>query len=384
MHKYHSKTQLKQKTLLIVVNVDWIFISHRLAIGEAAVKAGYHVIVAAKDSGESAKVIEKGMEFRDIPFSRSGTHLVQELKLLWQLYKLYREIQPDLIHQITMKPLIYGSIVARLLRIKTVNAISGLGYNFTNDRKTIVQRFMVWMLRYGFAKKENHLIFQNKDDFKELKELKVIPKSASIHFIKGVGVVLESYRFGKTSKDSMIKIVMPSRMLWDKGVKEFVEAARLLKEKYLSKVQFDLYGKIDKENKMGVLKSYLEAQEIDNYLKWHGHQNEMLAKYKTADIVVLPSYREGIPRTLIEACAAGLPIVTTTAIGCRDCVEEGKNGYKVPVKSASALTEAIEKLILSPEDRIRMGAYSRKKAEREFNQKDVVKRHLEIYKQLLE
>lgn len=379
---FDSETN-NSKTLLIVVNVDWIFLSHRIAIGEAAVKNGYRVIVATKDSGKADLIRAKGMEFVPLPISRSGTQPIKELMLLWSFYKLYKKVQPDLIHHITLKPVIYGSVVAKVIGLKTVNAISGLGYSFTDKRKGLLQKVLVSLMKYGFSKRDNHLIFQNKDDLKELKSLGIISNRTAISIIKGVGVDLETYRFEHKKKE-IISVVMPSRMLWDKGVKEFVEAAKLLKEKYFGQVQFNLYGKIDKENKMGVLKSYLENQEIEGYLKWYGHQEDMLRHYVTADIVVLPSYREGIPRTLIEACAAGLPIVTTTAIGCRDCVDEGENGYKVPVKSVIELAEAIEKLILSPEDRIRMGQNSRKKAEHEFDQKEVIKKHLQIYDSMIQ
>ncbi len=171
-------------------------------------------------------------------------------------------------------------------------------------------------------------------------------------------------------------------MLWDKGVKELVEASKILYKKYAHKIYFKLCGMVDIGNLESISEDYLNTIEVENYLKWYGHQTDMKSIYKSADIVVLPSYREGLPTSLIEACATGRPIITTNAIGCKDCVDEGLNGYKVPVKSVQELADAIEKLINSPEDRKRMGIYGRQKAEREFDQKEVVKKHIDIYNEL--
>ena len=368
-----------KRKLLFVVNVDWIFISHRLPIALEAKNAGYKVLVAAKDSGRADEIRKLGIEFIHIPISRSGTNPFVELQVLFCFFKLYRKIKPDIIHHITMKPIIYGSLVARLLRIKTVNAISGLGYVFTEGRDGFVQKLMIYCMRFGFSKKENHLIFQNLDDKNELERKKILNKNLAYSLIKGVGVDLAAYATVTISKRDPITIVMPARMLWDKGVHEFVEAAKILEAKYKGKVLFQLCGRADLENKMGVPVSFLKEIQIEDYLMWIGFHEDMIPVYKEADLVVLPSYREGLPKTLIEACASGLPIVTTNAIGCKDCVEDGKNGLKVPVKSIDVLAEAIEKLILSPELRESMGEYSRNKAIQEFDQKDVIAKHLEIY-----
>lgn len=373
----------KKKKILFVVNVDWIFVSHRLPIAEAALKAGYTVAVAAKDSGSANEIRAKGIEFIDMPISRSGTNPLVELQLLYLFFKLYRKIKPDLLHHITMKPVVYGSIAAKLLKLKTVNAISGLGYNFTENRVGLVQKLMVLCMRYGFLKKNNHLIFQNLDDLSELKSLKIIDDTTKTSLIKGVGVDLDEYDFEKTNQRKLVSVVFPARMLWDKGVNEFIEAAKLLKERYFGKVSFQLYGKIDSENKMGVPIEFLQQQEIEGYLKWYGHQEDMISLFQSTDVVVLPSYREGLPKVLIEACAAGIPIVTTDAIGCRDCVDEGENGFKVPVKSVVELANAIEKMLVSADLRKKMGKSSREKAIKEFDQKEVVHKHLKIYKSLL-
>lgn len=370
---------MKPTKILFVVNVDWFFISHRLAIAEEALKNGFEVIIAAEDTGRSNEIVTKGIKFINLPLSRSGTNPIKEIITLYKFYKIYSKIKPDIIHHITLKPVIYGSILAKLLNVKCViNAVSGLGYNFTDGRKSMIARIMLGFMKYGFSRELN-VIFQNNDDFKELSELKILSAENIIYFIKGSGVNL--YNFYPTTLPSFhkIKIVLPSRMLLDKGVKEFHEAAIILKEKYFDKIQFVLAGMADEDNKAGLSSRILKRWDDLDYFKWIGHQKNIFEVYENAHIVVLPSYREGMPRSLIEACAMGRAIITTDAIGCRECVDEGINGLKVPIKDSKSLANAIEFLVNSPNRIIEMGIASRAKAEKEFDVNSVIKTHLEIY-----
>ena len=372
------------KKLLMVANVDWFFISHRLCIAQEAVKQGWQVTVAAENTGRASEIESEGIRFVDFPFSRSGTNPIEELKTLKNFYKLYKDLQPDVVHHITLKPVIYGSIVAKILRIKGVlNAVSGLGYNFTEGRFGIVPRIMIKKMRFGFARKNVSIIFQNKEDYQELKELKVLGLTNTIVFIKGSGVNLDTFKPQEVLKRSKIKILLPTRMLWDKGVKEVKEASDILKEKYSEKITFVLSGLADEENKAGVPSSYLNDWQDGDYVQWIGYQKDMVAIYQDADIVLLPSYREGMPKTLIEACAMGKPIITTEAIGCKECVDEGINGFKVPVKSSEELAQGIIKMIENDSMREEMGKQSRLKAIKEFDQKQVIAKHLELYKELI-
>lgn len=365
--------------ILFVSNVDWFFISHRLVIAEEAQKQGYDVFVAAEDTGRSQEIKDKGIQFINLSLSRSGTNPIKEFKTLIKLYTIYSKIKPDIIHHITLKPVIYGSIIAKLLNIKCIiNAVSGLGYNFTEGRKSLIAKIMLSFMKYGFSR-ESNVIFQNKDDFKELSELKILSAENNIHFIKGSGVNLHDFYPTKFPSFDKIKIVLPSRMLLDKGVKEFHEAALLLKVKYFDKIQFVLAGMADEDNKAGLSSRILKQWDDLDYFKWVGHQKNIVEVYKNAHIVVLPSYREGMPKTLIEACAMGRAIITTDAIGCRECVDEGLNGLKVPVKDSRSLANAIEFLVNSPNIIIEMGIASRIKAENEFDINSVIKTHLEIY-----
>lgn len=372
------------KTLLLVANVDWFVISHRLGIVQAAAQQGWKVYVAAEDTGRGHEINQKGVEFIDFRFSRSGTNPLDELKTLKKFQDLYKRIKPDVVHQVTLKPIIYGSIAAKRLGIKgVVNAVSGLGYTFTGGRQGIVQKLMLRMMKYGLKRTNLAIIFQNGDDQEILTKLGAIQLYNKIYRIKGSGVDLTKFEEKAFPTFDKIKIVLPARMLWDKGVKEFCLAADRLKEKYENQVEFILAGMADSDNKAGVPENYLIEQADGEYLKWIGHQSDMVAVYENSHIVVLPSYREGLPKTLIEACAIGRPIVTTDAVGCKECVDEGVNGYKVPVGSILELAQAIEKLILNYDDIRTMGRAGRLKAEKEFDVKSVIQMHLDIYDEVL-
>jgi glycosyltransferase involved in cell wall biosynthesis len=372
-----------KKTLLIVINVDWLFLAHRLLIAKEALKKGFLVIVVAKDTGRKAEIEAEGIQFINLNISRSGVNPFIELKTCFTLFKIYKRLHPDIVYQVTMKPVIYGTLIAKFLKLKSVNAISGLGYNFTAERNGFVQKLMIFLMRISFKKEHNYLIFENEDDYKELDILKIIHKKNRFQIIKGIGVDLKKFNYEDVVKKEKLVVLFPARMLWDKGVRELINAAKILQKKYFDKICFQLCGMIDEGNLEGVSENYLRAIEIENYIKWYGHQKDIKFFYKNADIVVLPSYREGLPTSLMEACAIGRPIVTTNAIGCRDCVEEGLNGYKVPIKSINELAKAIEKLILNPKLRKVMGIQSRRKAEAEFDQKVVIKEHLKIYNEML-
>jgi glycosyltransferase involved in cell wall biosynthesis len=370
--------------ILFVTNVDWFFISHRLVIAEAAIENGFEVIVAAEDTGRSREIVDKGIQFINLSFSRSGTNPIVEFYTLIKYCKIYSACKPDIVHHITWKPVIYGSIIAKLLKIKgVVNAVSGLGYNFTEGRVNMVSKVMLRLVKYGFNNSHVNIIFQNKDDFQELSDFKVISSLNKIFYIKGSGVNLEDFFPTEFPSFKKIKVLLPIRMLWDKGVYELYEATKILHSKYFNKIEFILAGMADEDNKAGVSKSFLKSWEEGDYVKWIGYQKDMFDVYSNSHIIVLPSYREGLPKVLIEACAMGRAIITTDAIGCRECVDDGINGLKVPVKYAQSLARAIEYLVINQSKIYEMGEASRLKAEQEFDVKFVLNKHLEIYNQYL-
>jgi glycosyltransferase involved in cell wall biosynthesis len=243
----------------------------------------------------------------------------------------------------------------------------------------LTSRIIIELMRFGFKQKNVSLIFQNPDDCRQLRSLNVIAPNNRIYRIKGSGVDLDIFKTDSYPNFDKIKILMPSRMLWDKGLRELYEASFLLKANYEKKIQIILCGSIDEGNKANVPKTFLESWQDGEFVKWVNFQNDMVKIYNDSHIVILPSYREGIPKALIEACAMGRAIITTNAIGCRECVDEGINGLKVPVRNSKALAEAIKQLVNNPEKIIQMGKASRLKAELEFDINSVVKKHMEIY-----
>lgn len=379
------KNMEKMKTLLMVANVDWFFISHRLVIAQEAVSRGWKVYVAAEDTGRGKEIGVDGITFIDFKFSRSGTNPLDEISTLRNFRKLYKQIKPNVVHHITLKPVIYGSLTAKMLNIKgVVNAVSGLGYNFTSGRQGVVAKMMIGMMRYGFKRDNLTVIFQNGDDQKAFSDFKITNERNNINKIKGSGVDLNIFSEYPLSDMSVVRVLMPSRMLWDKGVKELKGAADILKKEYKRKVKFILAGMADEDNKAGVSAETLKEWSDGEFFEWIGHSDNIADEYRKAHIVVLPSYREGMPKSLIEAAAIGRAIITTDAVGCKECVDEGENGLKVPVYAVKELAEAIEKLINNKQMIVDMGRASRVKAEKEFDVVEVVNRHLHIYNSLIE
>jgi glycosyltransferase involved in cell wall biosynthesis len=349
-------------------------------LAKAAVKDGWKVYVACEDTGRGSEISVEGIQFIDFPFSRSGTNPISEFKLYKRIRKLYSEIKPDVVHQITIKPVVYGSLAAQKEGVPgIVNAISGMGYMFTEGKFGFLQRFILSLMRKG-ANKKVSFIFQNQDDKETLQRFGVLEDCLSVNIVKGSGIDLNYFKYSPPhDTGERIKILFPSRMLWDKGVRELRSATEILKERYKNSLQFVLVGRCDNNNKSSVSESYMHEWEDGEYVVWKGHVNNMVDEYTNAHIVILPSYREGLPKSLIEACAIGRPIVTTDSIGCKDCVDEGINGMKVPVKNSIKLADALEKLINDNTLMVTMGINGRLKAEKEFDVADVIKKHLEIY-----
>ena len=274
----------------------------------------------------------------------------------------------------------WGGIAAKMTGNKhVVNALSGLGSVFIN--KGVVNRIMGYLAKVSFKDDYSAFIFQNPDDVKWFKS-QGYATDDRIYLIKGSGIDLKIYAFKEPEKHDKLIILFPARMLRDKGLCELIEAMKLLRPKYEGKIELVLAGSCGDANKTAVTEEELKSLLVDGYITWIGNQAQMYPVYADSDIVVLPSYREGLPKSLIEACAVGRPIVTTDVPGCRECVDEGVNGYLVPVKTSQELADAIEKLINSPKDRKAFGLASRKKAERDFSIENVISNTFDIYRKI--
>lgn len=374
---------LNNKKLFIVVNVDWFFLSHRLPIALEALNRAYDVtIFAIEEDGKGDEIRSYGLNFIALPTSRSGTNIFRELKVLFFLLKHYRKGKPDIVHHIAVKPVTYGSIAAKIARVpRVINALSGLGFLFINAAQNkLIYHLVQSLFRFGFRNPNLSFILQNQDDLQMIKKLKLL-KEKQIYLIKGSGVNLDEYAFNKEKFTQKLIVLLPARMLWDKGVGEFVKAAKLLHQKYSKNVEFVLAGGVDMGNKAGIDQEQLESWNLEGIVKWIGFQENMIELLQEANIVVLPSYREGLPKSLIEACAIGRAIITTDVPGCREVVNNGVNGFLVPVKEVLPLANAIETLLLNKELRIKMGKEGRKIAEKNFSIETVVEKTFQIYEQ---
>ena len=369
------------KKLFIVVNVDWFFLSHRLPIALEAKKRGYDVtILAIEEEGKGLEIRSHGLKFIPLPSTRGGKNVFDELKLIRFLYKTYKKEQPDIIHHVAIKPVLYGSLAAKYAGIKKiVNAVSGFGSTFINPNKFSPTYHIVKNLyRFSFNNESLNIIAQNEDDIAQLLELGPLKKS-QVHLIKGSGVDLKTFQLTPETDGPTVKCILLSRMLWDKGIGEFVAAATQLKKKYGDQVEFILAGKVDPENVSCISKAELEKWNEEGNVNWIGFQTDVIGLYRNAHIAVLPSYREGLPKSLIEALAIGRPVVTTDVPGCRVVVKEGVNGFLVKLQDSKSLEIALEKLITNKELRHRMGKAGRKLAEEEFSLKMVLEKTFTIY-----
>lgn len=371
------------KRLFFVVNVDSFFLSHRLPLAFEAIKRGYEVFLLTANTGKKHEVEKYGIHFIEIPFERSGTNFVHEMKCICLLIKKYKKLKPDIVHHITLKAALLGSIAAKISGIKNViNAISGLGYNFIDGRNGNLQRLIRLMIKLSFKSKHFYFILQNPDDIEMIKGAKLVPDN-HYKLIKGSGVDLNEFNFNKLIEKDKIRILFPARILYDKGVMELINAAMLLKKKWRNRIIIILAGDCDENNMAVVHQHDLEKLLVPGYIEWIGFKKDMIDQYIQSDIVVLPSYREGLPKSLIEACAIGRPIVTTNVPGCRECVIDGYNGRLVPVKTIEPLAYAIEELCACNEKRAIMGKYSRLLAESEFSINTVIEKTFSIYDEIL-
>lgn len=375
------------KKLLFNLTEDWFFCSHFLERALAAKKAGYSIFVLSRQSLNKDVLENYGVKFISVPFDRKSTNPFYEFYVLIRIILIYKKVKPDIVHQVAAKPIIYGSIAARICRIKSViNAPVGMGYVFTSD--TIKAKILKPLLKILFkflinshngVNKRNKVIFENHDDLNYFINLKAVdPKNACI--IQGAGVkIKQNYKPQKNKKIPTIALV--ARMLKDKGINEFVEASKIVnREKILG--NFLLVGDIDQGNPSSLKRQTLVKWNDDKVIKWVGWIDNVDEILKKTDILCLPSYREGLPKALIEGAAFGLPIVTTNTVGCKDVVEHGVNGFLVPTKDVKQLSKRILELIKSKDLRNKMGMASFNIASRKFSSEIINSQTLDVYNEM--
>lgn len=370
------------KKLLMIVNEDRFFLSHRKEIALAAQRDGWQVTIVCKDTGQRQEVEAMGLKVLELPINPTGMNPLQELRTWWFLYTLYIKNRDAVVHHVGLKNILWGGLAAKLARVHgVVNAVSGLGAIFSGDKMSITARGILTILRLSNKRERVKVIFQNQEDELLFLQHGIISGSQAV-FIKGSGVDLNVFRYVPEPESETLKVVFSARMVKEKGVMEVIEAAERLRKDYEGRVEFWLCGRLA-VNADAISQEELEARCDGRYIKWLGFQKDMKSVLEQCHIMAFPSYyREGVPKSLIDACAVGRPIVTTNSIGCKDVVDDGVNGFLVPVKDSEALAQKLRILIEDKALRVSMGKAAREKAEREFDIGTVIERHLEIYKGL--
>ena len=371
--------------LLFFVTEDWYFCSHRLPIARAARDAGFEVVVATRVNAHADCIVQEGFRLIPLQMRRRSKNPLRELAAVLEIIHIYRRERPDLVHHVALKPVLYGALAARFAGVPAVvNALAGLGYVFSSSqsRARIIKLFVRAAFRALLNRQNSVILLQNPDDRRMLIESKtILPERTTL--IRGSGVDIQRFRQTPEPSDGPVMVTLVARMLRDKGILEFVEASRLLGQQGVH-FRAVLVGTPDPDNPTSIRVSQLEAWQTKRLVEWWGQNDDIPSVWAQSHIAVLPSYREGLPKTLLETAACGRPIIASDVPGCREIVQHEKNGLLVPVKDARALADAICRLIENPDLRKKMGQEGRKLVEKEFAESIVVMQTLNLYQSLLE
>ena len=371
--------------LLHVTNDASAFTSHRLPLAKAAQEAGYDVHVAAPEHAALQRLAAMGFTVHAIPLGRRSLNPLKEQGTLRALTALFRKVKPDLVQTVTMKPNVYGGIAARRAKVPAVIAtFAGLGYAFSSPRAKAkaIRAALMPMLRTALGGPTTWAIFENDGNRRQLVAAGVLPDERA-RLIKSIGVPLEEFPFLPAPDHEAPVVALASRMLWSKGVGEFVAAARRLRTEGVH-ARFALIGPLDLENPEGIPEAQLAAWRDSGDVEWWGRLPEVLDVFRRSDVLCLPSsYAEGVPRVLLEAAACGRPVIASDEAGCKEACQDGVSGFVVPVGDETALAKAIQRLVEDRALRIAMGAAGRRLVEAEFDQRLVVAKTLELYDEVL-
>lgn len=375
------------KKLFIVVNVDTFFLSHRKDIALRAQREGFEVTIVANDTGKGDEIRRHGLKFVDLPINKSGLRLREEFKTFLFLYRLFRQESPDVVHNVGMKTILWGGLAARLLGFPgLVSAVSGLGVMFSPEYnkglKRLLSRGVLAVMRYIHRRKGTYCIFHNMEDLDLFVSNRIIDPEHCVRTM-GSGIDLNDFGYVEEPSDGKLKVLFTARMVEDKGVLVLIEAADRLRSEYDGKVQFQLCGGLE-TNPLAVSRERLEELCDGDYIQWLGRRSDVLQLLRQSHIFAFPSYyKEGLPKSCIEATAVGRPVITCDSTGCRDTVIDGKTGFLVPAKDSIVLAEKLKLLFDNAALRQEMGRNARRFAEKVFSLEDVINVHLEIYNKLI-
>ncbi len=370
---------MRRPRLLFLISEDWVFCSHRLPLAVAAREAGFEVTIATRVNQDGGRIRAAGLDLVPLHWSRRSTHPLRELAALRELVAVFRRVRPDIVHQVAVKPVLYGAVAARLTGVPlVVNALTGMGYIFSShDLKARLLRPLVRAALHLLLDRRNaRLILQNADDVGQFTREGIVDP-ARVVLIRGAGVDPGEFTVVPEPPGPPL-VVLPARMLRDKGVEEFVAAARALKAAGVV-ARFALVGAPDPENPACIPEARLAQWAAEGVVETWGHRRDMATVFQQCHVVCLPSYREGLPKALIEAAACGRPIVTADVPGCREVVRDGDNGLLVRVRDSVTLADALRRLLESAALRAAMGRRGRERAEQEFSLAGVIAQTIGVY-----
>ncbi len=362
------------KKVLICSNTSWSIYNFRFNLAKSLRKNGYKVILVAPYD-EYSERLKQEFEYYNICIDNKGTNPIEDIKTIIRFYILYKNIKPDIVLNFTIKPNIYGTIVCSLLKIKTANNITGLGTLFMKQNFiTIIAKYLY---KYSQSKADK-VFFQNKDDFELFIGEKLVKRNKS-DILPGSGVDINKFKPEIYKKeDNIFKFLLISRMLWDKGIGEYVEAGKIIMKKYKN-IEFQLLGFLDVDNRSAIRREQMQKWIDRGYVKYLGISDNVKEEIKKADCIVLPSfYGEGTPRILLEAASMAKPIITTNSVGCKDVVDDKVNGYLCNIKDSDDLAKKMKMMLkMSKKEQDIMGQKGREKIIREFDEKIVINKYLD-------
>jgi glycosyltransferase involved in cell wall biosynthesis len=371
------------RKIILVSRCAWTLYNFRAGLMCALKQKGATVLGGgAGGDGFEPRIEALGVPFISLPVDKRAINPYADIRLLYTLCRWYRREQPQVVHHFNIKPVVYGSLAARLAGVpRIVNTVTGLGFVFMEEQMAWLRRLVEWQYRLALAC-AHFTFFQNPDDL-EFFRARSLVRPDKVGLLPGSGVDCDFFApafVPNSPPGKPLTFLMVARLLREKGVYEFVEAARTVKRDFPG-TQFQLLGRRDERNPTVVSQNDLECWQAERVVSWLGEVPDVRPVVARADVVVLPSYREGTPRSLLEAAAMGKPLITTDAVGCREVVDDWVNGLLVPVKDADALAQAMVRLIKQPSMWERMGKAGREKMERQFDERIVLKKTLQVYQQ---
>jgi len=369
---------LKNNKIAIVVNDSWAAYNFRLNLGRALKEAGYEIVYICPRN-EYSKLIEKEFQFIDVKLDTKGTNPIEDICTIYRFYKLYKEIQPSVILHYSIKPNIYGTIAAGILNIDSINNIAGLGTLFI--KTNIVTKIAKYLYKFS-QKRASKVFFQNKDDFKIFVDEKLVDKSKCA-ILPGSGVDINKFKPIPKKPNNKFVFLLVARMLWSKGISEYVEAAKIIQKSH-NNVEFQLLGQIGVLSPTAIPKTQIEEWDASGVINYIGTSDNVQIEIGQSDCVVLPSfYREGTPRVLLESASMEKPIITTNNVGCKDVVDDGSNGYICKIKDPIDLAKKMKLMIeLTENERNIMGKNGRIKIINQYDEKIVIKNYLDSIENL--